>query len=171
MSRITLSGNASGTGNFTLASPNSNTDRTLTLPDAAGLMYNQGSIVGTVSQSGGVPTGAIIEQGSNANGSYIKYANGTMICLVSTPEVSSNSNLQFHDSVRTWPATFSEVPRISLSQASPHGDVNAGAAVIFANDTLSGSLDLKTNYRLGYKVFLASNYVVSAFVTAIGRWF
>jgi hypothetical protein len=36
MSRITLSGNASGTGNFTLASPNSNTDRTLTLPDATG---------------------------------------------------------------------------------------------------------------------------------------
>lgn len=36
MSRITLSGNASGTGNFTIASPNSNTDRTLTLPDASG---------------------------------------------------------------------------------------------------------------------------------------
>lgn len=33
MSKITLSSNPSGTGTFTIASPNSNTDRTLTLPD------------------------------------------------------------------------------------------------------------------------------------------
>jgi hypothetical protein len=38
MSKITLSGNASGTGTFTLASPNSNSDRTLDLPDAGGTM-------------------------------------------------------------------------------------------------------------------------------------
>ena len=36
MSKISLTPNASGTGTFTLASPNSNTNRTLTLPDAAG---------------------------------------------------------------------------------------------------------------------------------------
>lgn len=35
--------------------------------------------VGTVSESSGVPTGAIIESGSNANGDYIKYADGTLI--------------------------------------------------------------------------------------------
>jgi hypothetical protein len=33
MSKIALSGNASGTGTLTVASPNTNTDRTLTLPD------------------------------------------------------------------------------------------------------------------------------------------
>lgn len=37
-------------------------------------------IVGAVSQAGGVPTGAIIERGSNSNGEYIKFADGTMIC-------------------------------------------------------------------------------------------
>jgi len=36
MSKISLTPNASGTGNFTIASPNSNTDRTLTLPDSTG---------------------------------------------------------------------------------------------------------------------------------------
>lgn len=36
MSKVALSGNASGTGTFTIASPNSNSDRTLTLPDATG---------------------------------------------------------------------------------------------------------------------------------------
>ena len=36
MSKIALSPDDSGTGTFTLASPNSNTNRTLTLPDSAG---------------------------------------------------------------------------------------------------------------------------------------
>lgn len=36
MSKIALSPNASGTGTFTLQAPNSNTNRTLDLPDAAG---------------------------------------------------------------------------------------------------------------------------------------
>ena len=42
--------------------------------------YHTDNILGTVSQSGGVPTGAVIEAGSNANGNYTKYADGTMIC-------------------------------------------------------------------------------------------
>lgn len=42
MSKVQLQGNASGTGIFTIASPNSNTDRTLTLPDAAGTLAIQG---------------------------------------------------------------------------------------------------------------------------------
>ena len=41
MSKITLTPNASGTGTFTIASPNSNTNRTLTLPDAAGELLQQ----------------------------------------------------------------------------------------------------------------------------------
>ena len=36
MSKIALSGNASGTGTLTIAAPNTNTDRTLTLPDRSG---------------------------------------------------------------------------------------------------------------------------------------
>jgi hypothetical protein len=42
-------------------------------------IYSTNSVVGTVSQSGGVPTGAIIERGSNANGEYVKYADGTLV--------------------------------------------------------------------------------------------
>ena len=42
--------------------------------------YGKNNIVGTVSQSGGVPTGAVIEQGTNTNGYYICFADGTMIC-------------------------------------------------------------------------------------------
>jgi hypothetical protein len=40
MSSVSIQGNASGTGIFTIASPNSNTNRTLTLPDSAGTLIN-----------------------------------------------------------------------------------------------------------------------------------
>jgi len=38
MSRVVIQGHASGTGDFTLAAPNSNTNRTLTLPDVSGTL-------------------------------------------------------------------------------------------------------------------------------------
>jgi hypothetical protein len=43
MSKVAISGNASGTGVFTIASPNSNTDRTLSLPDNSGTVVVTGT--------------------------------------------------------------------------------------------------------------------------------
>jgi hypothetical protein len=45
LSKIALSGNASGTGTITLASPNTSTDRTIDLPDAAGTVFVSGQAV------------------------------------------------------------------------------------------------------------------------------
>ena len=51
MSKIALTPNASGSGTFTIASPNSDTDRTLTLPDEAGtILTNASSGLGKVLQ-------------------------------------------------------------------------------------------------------------------------
>ena len=45
MSRVVIQGHASGTGDFTIAAPNSNTDRTLTLPDEAGeILTSSGAV-------------------------------------------------------------------------------------------------------------------------------
>ena len=62
MSKIALSGNASGTGTFTIASPNSNTDRTLSLPDASGTVQVSGQpISGTTGTfSGNVTLGSSV---------------------------------------------------------------------------------------------------------------
>jgi hypothetical protein len=54
MSQIALSPNASGTGVFTIASPNSNTNRTLTLPD------NTGTIL-TSATTTGFPAGSVLQ--------------------------------------------------------------------------------------------------------------
>jgi hypothetical protein len=72
MSRITLSGNASGTGNFTLASPNSNTDRTLTLPDATGTVNVSGLANEVPAGSAGAP--AIYPTGDTNTGIFFPAA-------------------------------------------------------------------------------------------------
>jgi len=64
MSKIALNSNASGTGVFTIASPNSDTDRTLTLPDKTGTVNvgegiddNATSTAITIDSSGDVSIG------------------------------------------------------------------------------------------------------------------
>jgi hypothetical protein len=54
MSKISLTGNPSGTGTLTIAAPNTNTDRTLDLPDAAGTIQVSGNpISGTTGSFSG----------------------------------------------------------------------------------------------------------------------
>jgi uncharacterized protein DUF2793 len=57
-------------------------------------LYDSANIVAPVSQSGGTPTGGVIERGSNANGDYIRFADGTQMC--------TNSNT----AITTAPASF-----------------------------------------------------------------
>ena len=57
MSRVKIEGNASGTGTFTIAAPNSSTDRTLTLPDEAGTVLTSASDI-AASQ---LPAGSVIQ--------------------------------------------------------------------------------------------------------------
>ncbi len=42
--------------------------------------YSAGNVLGPVAMTGGVPTGGVIERGENANGSFVKFADGTLIC-------------------------------------------------------------------------------------------
>jgi hypothetical protein len=43
-------------------------------------VFTQADIVGTVSVALGVPSGAVIESGSNSNGAYLRLADGMQIC-------------------------------------------------------------------------------------------
>jgi hypothetical protein len=55
MSLVKVQGNASGTGIFTIASPNSNTDRTLNLPDSSGTVATAESTLAQFNASGSAP--------------------------------------------------------------------------------------------------------------------
>ena len=54
MSNVKIEGNASGTGTLTIQAPNTNTDRTFSLPDVTGTVLTSGSIAN-------FPAGSILQ--------------------------------------------------------------------------------------------------------------
>ena len=79
--------------------------------------YHRGNVLGTVSQASGVPTGAVVERGSNTNGDYIRFADGTQICLQTLTVNMTIANAfmgGFRSNGQNWtyPATFSHWARM-----------------------------------------------------------
>ena len=77
MSRIALTPNASGTGTLTIAAPNTNTDRTLTLPDATGTVNISGLANEVPAGSAGAP--AIYPTGDTNTGVFFPAADTVAI--------------------------------------------------------------------------------------------
>jgi len=83
-------------------------------------VFHAANILGTVSQSAGVPTGAIIERGSNANGEYVRFADGTQICWLTKTWVGVDIPYAhlggFRSATQLWtyPSTFSASPSVEV---------------------------------------------------------
>jgi hypothetical protein len=67
MSKVKIQGNASGTGIFTVAAPATNTDRTITLPDSAGVILTDTSTISTSNLSGTISTNSLSGKVLSAN--------------------------------------------------------------------------------------------------------
>jgi len=85
MSLIKLQGNASGTGALTIAAPNTNTDRTLTLPDNTGTVLTDQSTVSSTQ----------IASALNASGSAPIYACRAWVNFdgTGTPAIRASGNV------------------------------------------------------------------------------
>ena len=59
MSKISITPNPSGSGVFTISSPATSTDRTLTLPDEAGTVLTSASSLASANLTGSVPSSAM----------------------------------------------------------------------------------------------------------------
>jgi hypothetical protein len=84
MSKIALSGNASGTGTFTIASPNSNSDRTLNLPD------NSGTVL-TSATTTGFPAGSVLQVVSATTSTSVTTASSTFVDTTLTATITPTS--------------------------------------------------------------------------------
>lgn len=133
------------------------TDTTLGRLMRADYGYSPGNLLGTVSQSGGAPTGAVIERGSNANGEYVRFADGTQICTNRFTTSGTSTD------VWTYPAAFAAGKADSLQIAHKgqsglyHLSINwntSSASLITTREASSG----------GYTS-------IAVFVQATGRWF
>jgi len=138
----------------------------MALEQAVNRKFERSNIIGPVSQAAGVPTGAIIERGSNANGEYTKFADGTMICtrLVPTGTYTVSALQYIHVGAFACAASFVS---LQYSGASYAGSWSPG---------LIATLDGITNTTWP-SVLLANVRPADVvcggniFLLSIGRWF
>ncbi len=136
---------------------------------AVGDFYGPANILGTVSQSAGVPTGAVIEQGSNANGRYVKYADGTMMCWHTSTTLNTASTVLGALFVGTlvtltFPVAFSSVP-VVLPTAARSSSTSGAVWAYLANTTPT-----TTQVSLNILSSGTGGTAYPAYI-AIGRWF
>lgn len=130
-------------------------------------IYNRGNILGTVSQTAGVPTGAVVERGSNANGEYVRFADGTQICTVKIAGPLNISNLTgsvYHTGSAVWnfPAAYVAAPAVQGM-----GDSVVGFCWVALG--ASAPSTTQTTFDIFAAVSTASTPVAS--LLAVGRWF
>ena len=140
-------------------------------PDKLSKFYKRENSLGLVSQSGGVPTGAIFERGVNANGWYLKYLDGTMICGNIFGGAMSVGVNYLKPPRQTFPAQFVDIPFISGAQHENHADPNYGCLMVgFGNDP---SNPLSKDGFSPAVVSISNSTAASIAIrwTAIGRWY
>lgn len=127
------------------------------------------SILGTVSQIGGLPTGAIIETGSNGNGTYTKFADGTMICSQHAEFTNQTFGTRGGIGVSTgwswtFPTPFIAAPRVFVTGVAPSNLDGPywGAPYVIGNSSATIAMMAPA---------AASNVSLGTDRMAIGRWF
>lgn len=132
--------------------------------------YKKSNILGRVSLSAGVPTGAVIESGSNANGTYVKYADGTLLAIktIDFQSVSLQADtFKLLDiggvGAWPWPATFLAIPTVSIQFV---GSQSYAFQVQAENitETTVGSFHLRNHWP--YQM----STIPKIQVIAVGKW-
>lgn len=138
---------------------------------------NRPDLIGTVSQSGGEATGEVIERGSGPNGEYVRFADGTQICTrsVDMGDITANGAGTFTTPYSTnavtagFAATFVAAPVVSFGfPTPPTGGVPGRMLLPAGYDVNTTGL---SNFRVGRASGESTASIVTATVTAIGRWF
>lgn len=131
----------------------------------------RGLFLGTVSEDEGIPTGAIIESGSNANGEYIKFANGMMVChgqYSTINPVTTTVSTWYESTLGNTPVYYSSAfidsPAVSCSGWIVAGIGTGQVHVIERGQTYCECV-LRSANNIGSDKTKIFSYL------AIGRWF
>ncbi|MEO0771898.1 MAG: DUF2793 domain-containing protein [Pseudomonadota bacterium] len=143
-------------------------------------VFDQGTIVGTVTQTGGAPTGAVIERGLTVHGEYVRFADGTQICsnTVMLGDPTSEGSGTFADPYAcpvggaglVFPREFAAPPVLNVSHYVDGGGPTTASRAFTPTYT-----SVVTWGFFGYRAVRltsdASTNGVTMVYTAIGRWF
>ena len=151
----------------------SSNQSTGTLPDAqlSANVYRRANIVGTVSESGGVPTGAIIQEGSGPNGRFTRWAGGRQEIIKSFSDLGeiNTARGQLFISpdydVGALPAAFTSIDHYSI-WAGRSGSTNTDLWVVPVNTDGPGFPNRFALMRATSQG--GTNYL--AYVKIVGRW-
>lgn len=134
-------------------------------------IFHNGNVLGTVSHNLGIPTGSIIERGTNANGEYIKFTDGTLIAWRAgflSQSVAANT---YVESTWTLPASFATSPTPviisslrSANDATSRESVARNGGVIAEIITSSSAVVGMVNKDVTSRQLIADVFVV-------GRWY
>ncbi|HEJ2268441.1 hypothetical protein LZL12_15640 [Pseudomonas aeruginosa] len=141
---------------------------------SSGALYSRDSILGAVSQSSGVPTGAVIDRGSNANGEYVRFADGTQICWTNT--LTFTAGVSSVGANWSYPASFSSSSPIAgaVSASGAGGDYDSGVSA--RNQGATYFNPSAGTAGVGFFCISSASFTSGAQtrnnrVVAIGRWF
>ena len=126
-------------------------------------VFSRNNILGTVSQSGGVPTGAIVQRGTTADGEFVRFADGTQICVragLSAANAATALGALFRSANVAWtfPAAFAAAPAVA-------GDVGDADCWLSTSGVSATACTLRAVAAVSKAAALPLRAV------AIGRWF
>ncbi|WP_226783029.1 DUF2793 domain-containing protein [Oceaniglobus trochenteri] len=138
--------------------------------------YSPGNLVGTVAQSGGMPSGAAFQSGTNANGGFTRFADGTQMC---TRRINLGSRVAYGSGTRgdpyrtgvvnwTYPAAFSSVGAVTAT-----GEIDILSAAERAHSVSVRGVGLSEVTFVQAAMMSSATTAVDVVVhlLAIGRWY
>lgn len=155
-----------GTPSAPTAALNDNTTKLATTAYVQANSITKPALIGTVSQSGGIPTGAVFERGNNSNGEYVRFADGTQICTFPTGGIGAGTpqGNAWTSGASTWtfPAAFASGSTVTVT-----GMVDNGGATFVGLNSAPSSTGV-----VWFRISLYSDATArGSRLMAVGRWF
>jgi hypothetical protein len=129
MSKVTIQGDASGTGIFTIASPNSNTDRTLVLPDEAGTVLTTAGVPASAMPAGSVLQVVSVTKTDTFSSTATSFTDITGMAATITP-TSASSKILVLVSMVVGPDAYSRLVATRLVRGSTAISATGATSVV-----------------------------------------
>lgn len=105
-----------------------------------------------------------VESGSNNNGSYVKFSDGTMICTHTVKTEEINTNYHFATANWRYPATFVETPKVIAT--ANNWTTNMTVVKVYTYINYCGIMSLEFSLLSN----TAQDLTTNVNLVAIGKW-
>ncbi|MGJ8660394.1 MAG: hypothetical protein ACSHXL_00015 [Bacteroidota bacterium] len=164
MSKIALEPNAAGTGTFTIASPDSNTNRTLTLPDETGTMLTSVSAIPAANLTGALPAidGSALTGVANPVKAWVNFNGTGTVAIRDSFNVSSITDLGIGDYRVNFTTNMASANYAAVVTVQTYReDYQAEAYLSFTTPPTVSSVGIRTGRpAVGFVDFPTVNLVV-----------